>query len=75
MPPDRQRRRKLVALSVVFPTGVVEPGKLDTVDLANIRRSFTDVVSAIGGIHWLAAGFDISLNDDTAKWLGTSWQV
>jgi hypothetical protein len=75
MPPDRQRRRKLVALSVVFPTGVVEPGTLDTLDVANIRRRFTNVVNAIGGIRWVAAGFDISLNDDIAKGLGTRWQL
>jgi hypothetical protein len=75
MPLDRRERRKLVALSVVFPAGRVEPDKLDTLDVANIRRNFTDMTSEICGIHWLAAGFDISLNDDTAKRLGISWQL
>jgi hypothetical protein len=72
---DRERRRKLVALSIVFRTGAAKPGKLDTLDLANIRRSFTVVVNAIGGIHWFGAGFDISLNDYTARWAGTGWQL
>jgi hypothetical protein len=75
MPPDPTTARERVAISVVFPEGRVKAGELDKLAIANIRRCFTEVVKAIGGTDWLAAGFDISLNDDTAKGLGIRWQL
>jgi hypothetical protein len=67
--------REAVALSLVFPDGGADPGKLETLDLVNLRRRLADALNAIGGTHWLVAGLDISFNDDTAKRTGTYWQL
>jgi hypothetical protein len=72
---DRDGNPELVAVSIVFPDGTAEPGRLDGLDVVNIRRRFTDALNAIGNIEWMAAGFDVSLNDDTAKELGLRWQL
>jgi hypothetical protein len=72
---ERDGNPELVAVSIVFPDGGAQPGRLDGLDVVNIRRRFTDAVTAIGGIEWMVAGFDVSLNDDTAKHLGLRWQL
>jgi hypothetical protein len=72
---DRNRAGEPVAVSMVFPDGGADPGKLETLDLVNLRRRLADALNAIGGTHWLVAGLDISFNDDTAKRSGTYWQL
>jgi hypothetical protein len=73
--PDRHSSHEPAATSVVFPDSSVDPDDLDKLAVTNIRRRFTEVVKAIGGTDWLVGGFDISLNDDTAKGLGICWQL
>jgi hypothetical protein len=71
---DPQKRRELVAVSVVPYAGAATKGKLDQLDLVNLARRLKQACN-VAAVHWMAGGFDISLNDDAEKGLDEGWQA
>jgi hypothetical protein len=71
---DPQKRRELVAVSVVPHAGAAKSGKLDQLDLGSLSRGLRQACN-VAAVHWMAGGFDISLNDDAAKGLDERWRA
>jgi len=72
---DKEPSSTLLAVSLVLPTARASQGRLHTINLSDTKDELTTALDRSRLADWAMLGVDVSFNDDTAKNLGTRYQV
>jgi len=71
---NRPKPGELVAVSITSPVWRSEPGHLDTFDLSKMRKEAIEAIEQTEEVQSAILGLDMSMNDDTEKGFGLTWQ-